>query len=130
MKFLATSNKMLRAKWVRRTEAHLVYGPANVPRNIEAVGLNGRCQFLSGNAFFTASKKGDNPVAFVGKDLILSGFAFPGNTERLLAGSAWATVESAGRGKVVLFADDPLFRGFWADGQLLFANAVFGLGAE
>ncbi len=38
-------------------------------------------------------------------------------------------VEEMGRGAVVYLLDDPLFRGFWADGRLLFANAVFGLGA-
>ena len=38
-------------------------------------------------------------------------------------------VEDAGRGEVVYLADSPLFRGFWADGQLLFANAVFGMEA-
>ena len=39
-------------------------------------------------------------------------------------------VEEMGRGAVVYLLDDPIFRGFWADGQLLFANAVFGPGAE
>ena len=80
--------------------------------------------FLSGNTFFTPSKKGDNPVVFLGKDLILSGFSFPGNTERLLTGAVWATVESAGRGKVVLFADNPLFRGFFRGTAGLFNNAI------
>jgi hypothetical protein len=80
--------------------------------------------FLSGNTFFTPSKKGDNPVVFVGKDLILSGFSFPGNTERLLTGAVWATVEGAGRGKVVLFADNPLFRGFFRGTAGLFNNAI------
>lgn len=80
--------------------------------------------FLSGNTFFTPSKKGDNPVVFVGKDLILSGFSFPGNTERLLTGAVWVTVEGAGRGKVVLFADNPLFRGFFRATAGLFNNAI------
>ena len=39
-------------------------------------------------------------------------------------------VEDVGRGHVVYLLDSPLFRGFWADGELLFANAVFGLGAR
>ena len=39
-------------------------------------------------------------------------------------------VEDVGGGSVVYLLDTPLFRGFWADGHLLFANAVFGLGAE
>jgi hypothetical protein len=38
-------------------------------------------------------------------------------------------VEEVGRGSVVYLLDSPLFRGFWADGHLLFANAVFGMEA-
>lgn len=30
-----------------------------------------------------------------------------------------------GRGSIIFFADDPLFRAFWENGKLLFANAVF-----
>ena len=42
---------------------------------------------------------------------------------------AVAFSDDVGRGEVVYLADSPLFRGFWADGQLLFANAVFGMEA-
>ena len=38
-------------------------------------------------------------------------------------------VEEMGRGSVVYLVDSPLFRGFWVDGHLLFANAVFTMGA-
>lgn len=34
-------------------------------------------------------------------------------------------IESKDRGKVVYLIDDPLFRSFWENGKLLFANAVF-----
>ncbi len=37
-------------------------------------------------------------------------------------------VESLGRGKMIHLIDDPLFRGFWHSGKLLFANAVFMVG--
>jgi hypothetical protein len=37
-------------------------------------------------------------------------------------------VQSLGAGAVVYFVDDPLFRGFWYQGQLLFGNAVFFVG--
>jgi hypothetical protein len=37
-------------------------------------------------------------------------------------------VQTMGRGSVVYLADDPLFRGFWYNGQLLFSNAVFMVG--
>ena len=37
-------------------------------------------------------------------------------------------VQELGRGSVVYLADDPLFRGFWYNGKLLFSNAVFMVG--
>ena len=81
------------------------------------------------NDFLTPSTKGDNPVSFVGKDLVLAGFAWPNNTERLLTGTAWAVVENVGQGKVILFADNPLFRAFWRGTAGLFLNALlFGPG--
>ena len=79
---------------------------------------------LVGGDLLTPSKRGDNPVAFVGDNLVLSGFVWPGNTERFLKGSAWAVVENVGRGKVVLFADDPLFRAFWRGPAGLLTNAI------
>ena len=33
-----------------------------------------------------------------------------------------------GRGAVIFFADDPLFRSFWENGKMLFCNAVFFVG--
>lgn len=37
-------------------------------------------------------------------------------------------VEDKGRGAVVYFVDDPLFRNFWENGKMLFSNAVFIVG--
>jgi len=34
-------------------------------------------------------------------------------------------VKDIGNGKLVMLADDPLFRSFWENGKLLFSNAVF-----
>jgi len=85
--------------------------------------------FLFTSTLMTPSEKGDNPVAFVAGDLTLGGFTWPGNTEKLLKGSVWVAVENAGRGRVVLFADDPLFRGFWRGTAKLVTNAMlFGTG--
>jgi hypothetical protein len=77
-----------------------------------------------GGAFLTPSKKGDNPVSFLGSDVVLAGFIWPGNTERLLGGSVWAVVENVGRGKVILFAENPLYRAFWRGTAGTFTNAV------
>ena len=85
--------------------------------------------FLATSTLLTPSEKGDNPVAFVGSDLTLAGFTWPGNTEKLLRGSVWTAVESVGSGKVILFAENPLFRGFWRGTAKLVTNAVlFGTG--
>lgn len=73
---------------------------------------------------FGPSEKGDNPVVFVGDSLTLAGFTWPGNTEQLLKGSVWTAVENVGRGKVVLFAENPLFRGFWRGPARLVTNAI------
>ncbi len=74
--------------------------------------------------FMRPSKTGDNVVMFTASDAVIAGFVWPGNTERFLTGSVWATVEQAGRGNVVAFAANPLFRGFWRGTAGLFANAV------
>jgi hypothetical protein len=80
--------------------------------------------FLDGDTFWKTSQGGANPVAFVGDSLLLSGFTWPGNTERLLKGTTWAAVENQGSGRVVLFAGDPLFRGFWRGTARLVTNAI------
>lgn len=85
--------------------------------------------FVSETSMMTPSEKGANPVVFVGENLTLAGFVWPGNTEKLLRGSVWVAVESAGRGRVVLFADNPLFRAFWRGPAKLVTNAIlFGTG--
>ncbi len=37
-------------------------------------------------------------------------------------------VEEIGEGKVIYFVDNPLFRSFWEDGKMMFANAIFLVG--
>jgi hypothetical protein len=37
-------------------------------------------------------------------------------------------VQNMGRGNAIYLADDVLFRSFWENGKLLFANAVFLVG--
>jgi hypothetical protein len=80
--------------------------------------------FIDGDVFWRPSKGGANPVAFTGDSLVLSGFTWPGNTERLLKGTAWAVVENQGSGRVVLFLTDPLFRAFWRGPARLVTNAI------
>jgi len=80
--------------------------------------------FVESGTIFKLSEKGANPVVFAGPDLLLSGWSWPRNTEKLLQNSTWAAVESAGSGHVVLFAGNPVYRGFWRGTAKLLTNAV------
>ncbi len=80
--------------------------------------------FLETSSLLKPSEKGANPVAFTGSDLLLSGWSWPANTEKHLVNSVYAAVESAGDGQVVLFASNPVYRGFWRGPAKLLTNAV------
>jgi hypothetical protein len=80
--------------------------------------------FLDGDTFWKPSRGGASPVTLAGDSLLLAGFVWPGNTERLLRGTTWAAVENQGSGRVVLFLGDPLFRGFWRGTARLLTNAI------
>ncbi|MAU14414.1 MAG: zinc carboxypeptidase [Muricauda sp.] len=53
-----------------------------------------------------------------------SGFAGV-EAQKRIAESLIFGVENFGRGQVVYMVDNPLFRGFWENGKLFFANALF-----
>lgn len=53
----------------------------------------------------------------------LSGVISPENVRRLGQGG-WLVSKEVGRGSIVLFADDPLFRLFWRSTQPLLLNAI------
>jgi hypothetical protein len=76
--------------------------------------------------FFRPSKEGTNAVVF-GEDesdaLRISGFVWPDNTERLLRGTAYIIEEPTARGHVILFAEDPNYRGIWRNVTRLFFNS-------
>ncbi|MGM0737821.1 MAG: M14 family zinc carboxypeptidase [Bacteroidota bacterium] len=67
---------------------------------------------------------GWNVGRIAGEDALLGGWA-GGHAQQLAAGSLVAGTVSMGQGQIVMLADNPLFRGFWRNGQLLFSNAVF-----
>ena len=58
-----------------------------------------------------------------GGALLLSGHAWPESLERL-PGAVFAYEERVGRGRVVAFAEDVNFRGFWRGADRMFLNAV------
>ena len=58
------------------------------------------------------------------KSTPLSGFAGSKAQEKIKNTMIFG-VENHGRGNVIYMVDNPLFRGFWKNGQLLMANAIF-----
>jgi hypothetical protein len=68
--------------------------------------------------------KGENPAYFVKDNMKLSGFISPEN-EKKLSLTAYALRERVGSGHVVLFADNPTFRGHWDATARMLVNAIF-----
>lgn len=77
--------------------------------------------------FFRYSKEGTNALVFDAapkRPLTVSGFVWEGNTERLLKGTSYVIDESIGGGHVVMFAEDPFFRGMTRSMTRQFFNAI------
>ena len=72
-------------------------------------------------------ENGSNVGVISGKVKAVSGFAGSKAVDKLDDSLVFG-VESMGRGQVVYLVDNPLFRGFWENGKLLFSNAVFMVG--
>jgi len=66
-------------------------------------------------------------VGVTRKNGYVSGFVGHKTRERL-QDTLVLGVQNIGRGAVVYFVDDPIFRGFWHNGYLLLGNAVFLVG--
>ena len=66
-------------------------------------------------------------VGTVKKDGYVSGFVGHKSKEKIKDGMLLG-VQSSGRGSVIYFVDDPIFRSFWENGKLLLSNAVFMVG--
>ncbi|GGD42856.1 M14 family metallopeptidase [Muriicola marianensis] len=71
----------------------------------------------SKNAYATVSKYTQNPV--------IDGFITDKNRDEFLRKSASLMVSPIGNGRVVMFADNPNFRGSWYGTNRLFLNALF-----
>ena len=75
----------------------------------------------SKSAYATVAKYSENPH--------IDGFVSKDNLENFIKPSASLLVSPIGRGRVVMFADNPNFRGSWYGTNKLFLNALF-LGSE
>ncbi len=82
---------------------------------------------LASGFFFRYSKEGSNALVFDAKPkkpLTLSGFVWEGNTERLLSGTSYIIDEPRGSGHVVLFAEEPVYRGIFRATTRPFFNSI------
>ncbi|MGH7663751.1 MAG: M14 family zinc carboxypeptidase [Gemmatimonadaceae bacterium] len=80
---------------------------------------------MQGNDFYKLSREGTNVAVFPATGTLhRAGFIWPDNTERLLRGTALLIEESVGDGHVILFANEPMFRGWWRALDKLVLNAV------
>ena len=85
---------------------------------------------LEGDLFLRPSKEGENVAVFPSSGpLVRAGFVWPHNTERLLRGTSLIVDEPTGSGHVVLFTNEPMFRGWWRAMDRLVMNALLLGGA-
>ncbi|SMO52570.1 M14 family zinc carboxypeptidase [Fodinibius sediminis] len=95
------------------------------PTNPIAFGVVGREQlFIKDTDTFL--KPSSNPYATVAKYTeapLRGGFVNNENLQKI-SGTAAVVVKEEGRGKVILFADNPNFRSYWHTTSRLFLNAV------
>ncbi len=81
--------------------------------------------YKNNNVFIAPSKNAYSTVAKYTKDPHIDGFISTDNYNIYLKPSASLIVSPIGRGRVVLFADNPNFRGAWYGTNRLFLNALF-----
>lgn len=87
-------------------------------------GLGEKYFTMRTNEIYFQRLKGGKNVAVIDKNSFVSGLA--GEMARLQMKDALLFgVENIGEGSCYYLVDNPLFRGFWQDGLLLFANALF-----
>lgn len=77
---------------------------------------------IDSDYIFTPSREGAN-VGVFDENARVSGFVFEDNRENF-PGNAYLMHEQMGRGDVVLFADQPVFRLYWRGLERLFINSV------
>jgi hypothetical protein len=74
--------------------------------------------------FIAPSKNQFNTVIQYTAKPLLSGYIHPTNLEKI-KNSVSLQVSNMGRGRAILFVDDPAFRGYWNGTNKLFFNALF-----
>ena len=81
--------------------------------------------YKNNRVFLSPSKNAYSTVAKYTKHPHIDGFISSDNLEVFLKPSASLIVSKLGKGRVVMFADNPNFRGSWYGTNRLFLNAMF-----
>ncbi|MDG2194539.1 MAG: M14 family zinc carboxypeptidase [Polaribacter sp.] len=81
--------------------------------------------YKNNTVFLSPSKNAYATVAKYSKNPHIDGYISDKNLNTFLKPSASLLVSSLGKGRVVLFADNPNFRGSWYGTNRLFLNALF-----
>lgn len=76
------------------------------------------------DTFFTASETGTNVLTFAKENVVVAGYVWPDNTERLIGGTAAVVDEPVGQGHIVLFSDEPGYRALWRATTPMLMNAI------
>lgn len=89
-------------------------------------GYDNRSLFLHKNVRepMTATENPYGTVVAYTSDPVFSGYVSEENSKKL-AGTPALIAERSGHGSVILFADNPNFRGYWYGTNKLFLNALF-----
>jgi len=89
-----------------------------------AFGYTGNYFTLKQNSDLYEFMKDGWNVGIIKNEHQIAGFVGSKLKDKLKDGTVIG-VQDLGRGSIVFFADDPIFRSFWENGKLLFTNAVF-----
>ncbi len=81
--------------------------------------------YKNNSVWLKPSQNNYSTVAKYAKDAHIDGFITKKNTEEFLNHSASLVVSKLEEGRVILFADNPNFRGSWYGTNRLFLNALF-----